>query len=176
VPCATSRRNHVKSHVFACEAMQHLHAPVQQREQCQDQERTCRHVHEVLCMHTHARTLESDEEIMNCSNIVPPFPEPKMAPGSAVLCLVVAVWTAPAAAAADPPALANQFTWVGDLYNVQEVSSTQHADLCVVCDAISSCELNVDHTHTTQRFNTRASLTHHHHHGTSQPSSPVPTS
>jgi hypothetical protein len=77
VPCATSRRNHVKSHVFACEAMQHLHAPVQQREQCQDQERTCRHVHEVLCMHTHARTLESDEEIMNCSNIVPPFPEPK---------------------------------------------------------------------------------------------------
>jgi len=64
---------------------------------------------------------------MNCSNSVPPFSsqtEPKMAPGSAVLCLVVAVWAAPAAAAADPPALANQFTWVGDLYNVQEVSST----------------------------------------------------
>jgi hypothetical protein len=47
-----------------------------------------------------------------------------MAPGTAVLCLVAVVWAAPAAAAADPPALANQFTWVGDLYNVQEVSST----------------------------------------------------
>jgi hypothetical protein len=98
--------------------MQHLHAPVQQREQCQDHRA---HVQtRARACTRNARTIdESDEKIMNiCAQNC------KMAPGSAVLCLVVAVWAAPAAPAADPPALANQFSWVGDLYNVQEVSST----------------------------------------------------